>query len=161
MMYHVSHRDDPLEGIYGPVFSANDIFTSSFEPGNVLWVTEDDKAPREVGRWVLEESKGEAVFVRNPERQGKDRVLLLDATIVTFWCPGCEEYHGCETKISNKPSWTWDGDLQQPSLSPSVHVRPRGPKKCHSVVRDGRISFLSDSHHALAGQTVDLPECED
>lgn len=29
---------------------------------------------------------------------------------------------------------------------------------CHSFVTDGRIQFLSDCTHALAGQTVDLPE---
>jgi len=29
---------------------------------------------------------------------------------------------------------------------------------CHSLVRDGRIEFLGDCTHALAGQTVDLPE---
>ena len=30
--------------------------------------------------------------------------------------------------------------------------------RCHSFVRSGRIEFLSDSTHALAGQTVDLPD---
>jgi hypothetical protein len=29
---------------------------------------------------------------------------------------------------------------------------------CHSFVTDGRIQFLGDCTHALAGQTVDLPE---
>lgn len=29
---------------------------------------------------------------------------------------------------------------------------------CHSFVTDGRIQFLSDCTHALAGQTVDLPD---
>ena len=29
---------------------------------------------------------------------------------------------------------------------------------CHSFVTDGRIQFLADCTHALAGQTVDLPE---
>ena len=28
---------------------------------------------------------------------------------------------------------------------------------CHSFVRDGRIQFLDDCSHELAGQTVDLP----
>lgn len=28
---------------------------------------------------------------------------------------------------------------------------------CHSFVTDGRIQFLGDCTHALAGQTVDLP----
>jgi hypothetical protein len=29
--------------------------------------------------------------------------------------------------------------------------------RCHSFVRNGHIEFLSDSTHALAGQTVQLP----
>lgn len=31
---------------------------------------------------------------------------------------------------------------------------------CHSFVVDGRIQFLSDCSHSLAGQTVDLPELD-
>ncbi len=30
--------------------------------------------------------------------------------------------------------------------------------RCHSFVTDGKIQFLSDCSHALAGQTVDLPD---
>jgi len=32
------------------------------------------------------------------------------------------------------------------------------PSVCHSYVTDGRIQFLADCTHALAGLTVDLPE---
>lgn len=34
-------------------------------------------------------------------------------------------------------------------------------KVCHSFVTDGRIRFLGDCTHALAGQTVDLPDWEE
>lgn len=46
---------------------------------------------------------------------------------------------------------------------PSVPLgRPDAGKThvCHSFIRDGRIEFLSDCTHALAGQTVDLPDIE-
>ncbi|MNJ76318.1 hypothetical protein D3C77_735750 [compost metagenome] len=33
-------------------------------------------------------------------------------------------------------------------------------KVCHSFVTDGRSQYLTDCTHALAGQTVDLPEWE-
>ena len=33
-----------------------------------------------------------------------------------------------------------------------------GRLTCHSFVTDGRIQFLADCTHPLAGQTVDLPE---
>ncbi|WEX16299.1 DUF6527 family protein [Pseudomonas sp. G11] len=34
-------------------------------------------------------------------------------------------------------------------------------KVCHSFVTNGRIQFLGDCTHKLAGQTVDLPDWED
>ncbi|KPY13545.1 DUF6527 family protein [Pseudomonas savastanoi pv. phaseolicola] len=34
-------------------------------------------------------------------------------------------------------------------------------KVCHSFVTDGRIQYLGDCTHALAGQTVDLPNWEE
>lgn len=101
---------------------------------------------------------------------------VSDGDVVTegvhFRCPGCDEVHG----ISLGPSgWTWNGDLERPTFQPSVlvggvqwdtasgfhkpnhHVAPGEPIVCHSFVTDGRIQFLSDSTHELAGQTVDLP----
>jgi len=30
--------------------------------------------------------------------------------------------------------------------------------RCHSIVTDGKIAFLTDCFHTLAGQTVDLPD---
>lgn len=31
---------------------------------------------------------------------------------------------------------------------------------CHSFIKDGKIQFLGDCTHALANQTVDLPDWE-
>lgn len=96
---------------------------------------------------------------------------------VLFWCPGCEEGHAITVG-----TWTWNGDLERPTFSPSVLIRgnqwprdeypdyyrphhagvapgvaPGADTVCHSFVTDGRIQFLGDSTHMLAGQTVDLP----
>lgn len=101
-----------------------------------------------------------------------------------FWCPGCNEHHQVTTTPSG---WQWNGDLEKVTLTPSVlvtcgHYMPshkageecwctynekqiaagKEPSDwkcfcCHSFVREGRIEFLSDCTHALAGQTVDLP----
>ena len=73
-----------------------------------------------------------------------------------FECPGCGELH-CVG-----PSWAFNGDMDRPTFSPSILVRwgSGDPKRCHSFIRDGRIEFCSDSTHALAGKTVDLPEIE-
>lgn len=32
--------------------------------------------------------------------------------------------------------------------------------RCHSFITDGKIQYLSDCFHELAGQTVDLPEID-
>lgn len=40
----------------------------------------------------------------------------------------------------------------------SMHEFESAATVCHSFVTDGRIQFLADCTHALAGQTVDLPE---
>lgn len=66
-----------------------------------------------------------------------------------FYCPGCESLH----QISD--AWEFDGNLESPTISPSILVRPN---TCHSFVRNGMIEFLSDSEHHLSGQTVPLPE---
>ena len=80
-----------------------------------------------------------------------------------FFCPGCRGYHSFIIKRgeSNDPLWTWNGDMERPTFSPSLGVHMQMPAhRCHSFVRDGKIQFLADSYHALAGQTVDLPEAD-
>jgi hypothetical protein len=79
---------------------------------------------------------------------------------VHFWCPGCDDAHGIRHGGAN--DWIWNGDLERPTFTPSVLVKygvvAGVAKACHSFVTDGRIQFLADSFHTLAGQTVDLPE---
>lgn len=71
-----------------------------------------------------------------------------------FWCPGCEEQHGFND------GWTFNGDIEKPTVSPSilVNVGRRNPEGhlCHMFVSEGKIQFLSDCTHELAGQTVDM-----
>jgi len=56
-------------------------------------------------------------------------------------------------------SWTFNGNDEAPTFSPSLLLNGQNPPRiCHSYVTDGRIQFLGDSTHALAGQTVDLPD---
>lgn len=100
-----------------------------------------------------------------------------------FDCPGCGQPHGpvvSRPAGSNGPLWQWNGDANRPTFTPSLLVRGSLPPTqaqvdayqrgeplpmpvdfvCHSFITDGRIQFLSDCSHALAGQTVDLPEVE-
>lgn len=62
--------------------------------------------------------------------------------------------------------WTFNGDMERPTFRNSMlarwnHGPAREPRVCHSFVTDGRIEFLADCTHALAGKTVDLPDFED
>ncbi len=99
-------------------------------------------------------------------------------------CPGCEETHSLNTDPkSGKPCWKFNGDMERPTFSPSILVRtghyvpgqPQPPNckacnyvdddgdpwpfpcgVCHSFVKDGKIQFLNDCTHKLAGKTVEL-----
>lgn len=96
-----------------------------------------------------------------------------------FWCPGCGCCHGVWTAEFPHPistaKWQFDGDFVRPTISPSILVRRQrdltddevsrimGGEKldipttvCHSYVRDGKIQFLADCTHSLAGKTVPL-----
>ncbi|GAB3867430.1 hypothetical protein GCM10028801_41420 [Nocardioides maradonensis] len=87
---------------------------------------------------------------------------------VHFRCPGCDRVHGVVVEAPN--GWVFNGDLERPTFTPSVLVNgfygdvteewKKQHPRCHSFVTDGRIQFLGDSTHALAGQTVDLPPWE-
>jgi hypothetical protein len=82
---------------------------------------------------------------------------------VVFDCPGCGYHHFVTvngTLNESGASWAWNGDLEKPTFSPSILVNKSMPeRRCHSFIRNGKIEFLTDCFHALAGQTVDLPEC--
>jgi len=87
------------------------------------------------------------------------------------WCPGCDEPHGV-TIEGGPPQWTFNGDYDRPTFSPSVLCfttettddddkplpAPVRRTLCHYFIRDGRIEFCGDSPHKLAGKTVDLPD---
>ncbi len=108
--------------------------------------------------------------------------ILRDTTDngLVFFCPGCNCAHRIQHGAGPGPRWGWNGDCEKPTFSPSVlmtserwdppvtsenlaqwKAEPWTQSKikhvCHSFVTDGRIQFLSDSTHELAGQTVDLP----
>lgn len=86
-----------------------------------------------------------------------------------FWCPGCDGAHG--VPIAGERAWGWNGSMDSPTLTPSILVTyPANPnaieefkewrteRRCHSFVTNGQIQFLGDCTHALAGQTVAIPD---
>jgi hypothetical protein len=89
--------------------------------------------------------------------------------VLMFVCPGCaaggpKDYEGLHMLPVNaenidKPSWGWNGDLESPTLSPSI--LSKGYCVCHSFLRDGIFEFLTDSSHPLSGQNVPMPDLPD
>jgi hypothetical protein len=95
------------------------------------------------------------------------KVKELNPNVFYFNCPGCGCLHGLHTVNPNDNSamWTFNGDLDKPTFSPSLLVRfpygdPPVENRCHSFIRDGHIQFLGDCTHSLKNQTVELPEWE-
>jgi len=109
------------------------------------------------------------------------KLRRLEGGRVAFMCPGCHEMHQVtvlEVHEHVGPCWGFNGNGDAPTFTPSIlvqtghFVQPEGKHCdrsgdpewpcdcvcCHSFVTDGRIQFLSDCTHALAGQTVDLPD---
>lgn len=91
-------------------------------------------------------------------------VLLLDSQqwkqcAVQFYCPGCNLTHTVTiTPEDGVKHWSFNGNLECPTLSPSLGVRWRDVNKdtydCHVVVTDGVLNYCTDSEHELAGQKV-------
>lgn len=110
------------------------------------------------------------------------KLRSLEGGRLAFWCPGCNEAHHVTVGDGPGPRWNWNGDVDRPTFTPSVRVSsghyasdhhddcwctyevrfgepaPFRCGVCHSFVTDGRIQFLGDCTHALAGQTVDVPD---
>jgi hypothetical protein len=84
------------------------------------------------------------------------KLIKISEERVAFRCPGCRGPQHIPVKGPN--AWGFNGDMDRPTFTPSILTRKGDNYICHSFVTDGRIRFLSDCTHALAGQTVDLPE---
>lgn len=112
----------------------------------------------------------------------KPAMRELQIYALQFKCPGCDDWHSIYVAdgMRQGPSWKWNGNLERPSFQPSLLVRSghhvdgkhpcwcdyrkEHPEKnaptcyiCHSFITDGRIQFLSDCTHSMAGQTIELP----
>lgn len=64
---------------------------------------------------------------------------------------------------SGTPNWTWNGSVDAPTVRPSVLTRGgdiNGEHVCHSWVNEGKVQFLGDCSHGLAGTTQDLLEID-
>ena len=79
-----------------------------------------------------------------------------EGSLLVFHCPGCGYSHPVNINRSRHPVWEWNGSMEAPTFSPSLLVNAGTPQQCHLFIRDGRLEYLADCHHALAGQTVPM-----
>lgn len=99
-----------------------------------------------------------------------------------FYCIGCGMAHRVNVGTGPGPRWGYNESPEKPTFTPSILVRrvqwtppaydPEVAEKiksgeivqtkvdmvCHTFITDGRIQYLGDCTHHLAGQTIDLPE---
>lgn len=90
--------------------------------------------------------------------QGQDNGSYL------IFCPGCRTGHVFDKR------WTFNGDMEKPTFRASLLVcenaeyrkrsNDRYGHRCHSFVTDGKIQFLNDCTHSMAGKTLDLPDID-
>lgn len=114
--------------------------------------------------------------------QISSKLRSVEGNGLTYWCQGCEQPH---TINHGNGGWTWNGNVEKPTFSPSVLVTGghyaagwKGPDcwcnfaqrhpeagptnfkcgRCHTFIRDGMVQFLGDCTHKFAGQTLPLPD---
>ena len=95
---------------------------------------------------------------------------IKDYHYILFWCPGCEEHHGIPIHMDyyekntitqdTKPVWQYNENPDCPTVNPSLVIMGGGKIECHLFIENGKIRYLTDCTHKLAGQTVDMEEIE-
>lgn len=93
--------------------------------------------------WISRAMKVDSVQVSSKLRRSTTGLMC--------WCPACEEMHPLPD------SWTFDGNLESPTFSPSFK-HTTSNTVCHYVLTAGVLNYCGDCTHAMAGQSVPLPE---
>lgn len=100
---------------------------------------------------------------------GHERCEPSEATHVRLKLPGPYPTRIIPVTIGGTrrgtPNWTWNGDVDKPTLKPSVLTSggkesPEMPR-CHTWITDGKVRFLDDCTHKLASQTLDLLDIDE
>lgn len=98
---------------------------------------------------------------------GKKKLVELKGDTLEWDCPACKVRHSVWVDGNHSTVWTWNSSYSEPTLQESVEVvGPEVPNPdgdtgvCHFYVVFGRISFLSDCTHAIAGKVVDMTPIE-
>lgn len=82
---------------------------------------------------------------------------IIWKTQYLYQCSGCGYEHAFSLK-SEGGYHEFNLDLEFPTVSPSLVQNFTPGKMCHSFIRNGKIEYLNDCFHHLAGHTIELPE---
>jgi len=72
-----------------------------------------------------------------------------------FHCPGCGFLHAIDSR------WKITGPDDSPTVTPSLlNHQPweTDGTRCHLFIKQGKIEYLSDCTHELAGKTVEMED---
>ena len=85
----------------------------------------------------------------------KIKVHPNDPTMYMFWDVALDRPNAFYVRDQH-PSWSWNEDYECPTVSPSIRLIHNGNQVDHLFIRDGKIQYLNDCTHELAGKTVDM-----
>ncbi len=91
-----------------------------------------------------------------------------------YWCEGCKHAHHVpfdkdsphNNRYSHNHLWEFNGDINNPSISPSVrhfYTHPETHQQvtiCHYWIKNGEIEYCGDCEHEYKGTTrkmTDIP----
>jgi hypothetical protein len=79
-----------------------------------------------------------------------------------FHCKACGYSHGVWV-TSKSPytgaQWSFNGNMEKPTFSPSLNIN--ATYKCHSFITDGKIQYLNDCTHSMAGLTLEMDDIDE
>ncbi len=77
-----------------------------------------------------------------------------DHTMMMFWDVAMGEPNAFYLRSGY--GWTWNGDPEKPTVNPSILLTKPDGYRNHLFIRDGKIQYLPDCTHELAGKNVDM-----
>lgn len=99
-----------------------------------------------------------------------------DYWLYLHWCPACKSMHQYRVAKSggnginpDLPDWSFNGDLENPTFSPSMLITipertdRNGVKHprytiCHYILTEGVINYCGDCPHEMKNQSIPLPD---
>lgn len=78
---------------------------------------------------------------------------MVSLGVLSHWCPACDARHVLHMRLG---ALEWDHNPKAPSFSQDIRQQV-GDVICSYRITQGRVQFLPDATHILAGRTVDLP----